>query len=95
MRLACATYILLNLITNFYSLQSPRQDVVRENYATLAAYFNADQLYKALRNEVNDKLGVPVMQVFYNKSVLKKFDSSKDFLPRSFIVALIKFHQSF
>uniref|UniRef100_A0A2K6VIU5 VWFA domain-containing protein n=1 Tax=Onchocerca volvulus TaxID=6282 RepID=A0A2K6VIU5_ONCVO len=38
------------------------QDVVRENYITLAAHFTADQLYKAHRLQVNELLGVPVIQ---------------------------------
>ncbi|VDK83242.1 unnamed protein product [Litomosoides sigmodontis] len=38
------------------------QNVVRENYITLAAHFTADQLYKAHRVQVNELLGVPVIQ---------------------------------
>ncbi|KAL3993882.1 hypothetical protein ACH3XW_19435 [Acanthocheilonema viteae] len=38
------------------------QNVVRENYITLAAHFTADQLYKAHRLQVNELLGVPVIQ---------------------------------
>ncbi|CAG9532415.1 unnamed protein product [Cercopithifilaria johnstoni] len=37
-------------------------NVVRENYITLAAHFTADQLYKAHRLQVNELLGVPVIQ---------------------------------
>ncbi|EFO20993.1 hypothetical protein LOAG_07494 [Loa loa] len=39
------------------------QDIIRENYITLAAHFTADQLYKAHRLQVNELLGVPVIQV--------------------------------
>ncbi|MCP9259045.1 VWFA and cache domain-containing protein 1 [Dirofilaria immitis] len=38
------------------------QNVVRENYITLATHFTADQLYRAHRLQVNELLGVPVMQ---------------------------------
>uniref|UniRef100_A0A0R3S5D2 Transposase n=1 Tax=Elaeophora elaphi TaxID=1147741 RepID=A0A0R3S5D2_9BILA len=38
------------------------QNIVRENYITLAAHFTADQLYKAHRLQVNELLGVPVIQ---------------------------------
>uniref|UniRef100_F1KQN7 VWFA and cache domain-containing protein 1 n=1 Tax=Ascaris suum TaxID=6253 RepID=F1KQN7_ASCSU len=45
-----------------YSIYLASENVVRENYMTLAAHFTADQLHKALRAQVNELLGVPVMQ---------------------------------
>lgn len=50
-----------------YSIYLASENVVRENYMTLAAHFTADQLHKALRAQVNELLGVPVMQVSSSK----------------------------
>uniref|UniRef100_A0A914S3M3 Uncharacterized protein n=1 Tax=Parascaris equorum TaxID=6256 RepID=A0A914S3M3_PAREQ len=44
------------------SIYLATENVVRENYMTLAAHLTADQLQKALRTQVNELLGVPVMQ---------------------------------
>lgn len=54
------------IITTFVvitAMYHQHQDIARENYITLAAHFTADQLYKAHRLQVNELLGVPVIQV--------------------------------
>ncbi|VDM42025.1 unnamed protein product [Toxocara canis] len=54
--------VLILSVARSHSIYFAHQSIVRENYMTLAAHFTADQLYKALRAQVNELLGVPVMQ---------------------------------
>ncbi|VIO93667.1 Uncharacterized protein BM_BM10386 [Brugia malayi] len=56
------------------------QDVIRENYITLAAHFTADQLYKAHRLQVNELLGVPVIQ-----SIIDGLDFKRTILNSSLV----------
>ncbi|EJW75214.1 hypothetical protein WUBG_13877 [Wuchereria bancrofti] len=62
------------------ALYHQHQDVIRENYITLAAHFTADQLYKTHRLQVNELLGVPVIQ-----SIIDGLDFKRTILNSSLI----------
>lgn len=65
--------ILLAALVAASAMYYSHQDIVRENYITLAAHFAADQLYKAHRTQINELLGVPVMQVYISFSRINHF----------------------
>lgn len=56
-------FLIVYMKYNCRAIYYENHGIIRENYVTLAAHFAADSLYKDLRLEVNELLGVPVMQV--------------------------------